>query len=221
VEANLRTTIALVDDHRIFREGLRSLLAQQPDIEVVAEAANAHEAYEVVRNSAPDVVVLDILLPGVSGILVAKELLRQDPKRRMIALSMLHDEQHVAQALDAGMLGYASKEQSMDEVVNGIRAVAQRHPYLAPGISRFVLEDYRRLRRGESGPGSPLATLTHREREIFDLTVSGMATAEIARQLYISKRTVETHRARILRKLNAHSATDLVRLAARLGLLPP
>jgi DNA-binding NarL/FixJ family response regulator len=217
----MATTVALVDDHKLFREGLRALLEDVKEIQVVAEAGNAHEAYEAVRGNSPDVVVLDVLLPGVNGILVARELLRQDPKRRMMALSMLRDEQHVAQALDAGMLGYASKEQSVDEVVEAIHAVAQRQPYLAPSISRFVLEDYRRLRRGESQPGTPLAALTHREREIFDLTVSGMATAEIARQLYISKRTVETHRARILRKLGAHSATDLVRLAAKLGLLPP
>jgi two-component system response regulator NreC len=217
----MATTVALVDDHRLFREGLRALLASQSDIKVVAEASDAREAYEIVRQTNPDVAVIDLLLPGVSGIQVARELMREDPKRRLMALSMVRDEQHVAQALDAGMIGYASKEQSMDEVLAAIRTVAQRQPYLAPGISRFVLDDYRRLRRGQSEGGAPLASLTHREREVFDLTVAGMATAEIARQLYISKRTVETHRARILRKLGAHSATDLVRFAARMGLLPP
>lgn len=219
-----QTTVALIDDHRLFREGLRSLLSTEPDLKVVAEASNAQEAYESVRATSPDVVVLDLMLPGVSGVLIARELLREDPQRKILALSMVNDEQYIAQALEAGVLGYASKEQATVEVVAAIRRVAQRLPYLAPGVSGAAIDDLRRRarsgREGHEGE-APLATLTRREREIFDLTVQGLATADIARQLLISKRTVETHRARILRKLKAHSATDLVRLAARLGLLPP
>jgi DNA-binding NarL/FixJ family response regulator len=175
-----------------------------------------------VRQTEPDVVVLDMLLPGTNGASVARELLRQNPMRKVIALSMVKDEQNVANALDAGVLGYAIKEQSAEDVVAAIRAVAQRQMYLAPSISRAVVEDVRRRPRPPipDAPAAPLAQLTHREREIFDLTIGGASTADIASQLFISKRTVETHRARILRKLNAHSATDLVRLAARLGLLP-
>lgn len=212
----MTTTVALVDDHKLFREGLRALLLSQPGFSVVGEATNAAEALQVVRQTEPDVVVLDMLLPGTGGAAVARELLRQNPTRKVIALSMVKDEQHVASALDAGVLGYASKEQSADDVVSAIRAVAQRQTYLAPGISRAVVDDARRPPHAEA---TPLAALTQREREVFDLTVAGIPTAGIARQLFISKRTVETHRARILRKLNAHSATDLVRLAAKLGLL--
>jgi two-component system NarL family response regulator/two-component system response regulator DegU len=219
-DVRMRTTVALVDDHKLFREGMRALLASQTDLQVVAEAGSAEEAVSAINASSPDVVILDLLLPGRSGMMLARELLRQEPKRRLMALSMLSDESDVAAALDAGFLGYASKEQSVDEVIAGIRAVAKRQPYLAPRFSQLVLDEYRRLRR-EKGEGStPLAALTQREREIFDLTVSGLNTAGIARQLFISKRTVETHRARILRKLNMHSASDLVRLAAKLGLLP-
>jgi DNA-binding NarL/FixJ family response regulator len=215
------TTVALIDDHKLFREGLRALLQSQPGFSVVGEATNAAEALQVVRQTEPDVVVLDMLLPGSNGASVARELLRQNPSRKVIALSMVKDEQHVANALDAGVLGYASKEQSAEDVVAAIKAVAQRQTYLAPGISRVVLEDVRRRPRTPAEVSTaPLAQLTQREREIFDLTVNGSSTADIASQLFISKRTVETHRARILRKLNAHSATDLVRLAARLGLLP-
>lgn len=212
------TTVALVDDHRLFRQGLRSLLSLQKDMQVVAEASNAREAYEAVERTAPEVVVLDVLLPGVTGIEVARELLRKNPQQRLLALSMVHDEPYVAQALDAGMLGYAVKEQSMDDVVEAIRSVAQRRQYLAPGISRSVFDDVRsQPRRTEV---ASLATLTAREREVFDLTVGGMASADVAKHLHISRRTVETHRARILHKLHARSATDLVRMAARWGVLP-
>jgi DNA-binding NarL/FixJ family response regulator len=214
----LLPTIALVDDHRLFREGLRALLESQPGFSVAGEAADGREARAMVRETRPDVVVLDVFLPGASGIQVARDLLRDDPQLKVIALSMVHDEQHVVEALDAGVLGYASKEQSAEEVISAILAVSQRQPYLAPFISRAALDEYRRTRQAAA---SPLDILTRREREVFDLTVAGGVTADIGRQLFISRRTVETHRARILRKLNAHSATDLVRLAARLGLLPP
>ena len=211
--------VALVDDHLLFREGLRAMLASAPDLRIVAEASNAQEALPAVRASQPEVVVLDVMLPGVSGIGVARELLREDPKRRVLALSMVADEAHVADALQAGVLGYACKSQSAAEVMEAIRTVARGETYLAPQVSGFVVSDYRRLRNGPEGARSPLATLTAREREIFELCIQGNPTAQIAKQLCISPRTVETHRGRILRKLNAHSAVDLVRLAARWGLL--
>ncbi len=212
--------LALIDDHLLFREGLRAMLANAPDLEIVAEAANAQEAIPAVRNTNPEVVVVDVMLPGMSGIAIARELLRENPNRRVLALSMVADEAHVADALQAGVLGYACKAQSAAEVVDAIRTVARGETYLAPQVSGFVVSDYRRLRGGgDSATRLPIATLTAREREIFELCIQGMPTAEIARQLSISPRTVETHRGRILRKLNAHSAVDLVRLAARWGLL--
>jgi len=195
------------------------MLATAPDLHVVAEASNAQEALPAVRASHPEVVVLDVMLPGVSGIGIARELLREDPGRRVLALSMVADEAHVADALQAGVLGYACKSQSAAEVMDAIRTVARGETYLAPQVSGFVVSDYRRLRSGGEATRSPLASLTAREREIFEFCIQGNPTAQIARQLGISPRTVETHRGRILRKLNAHSAVDLVRLAARWGLL--
>src|SRR5712692_6736910 len=156
----MSTTVALVDDHKLFREGLRALLQSQPGFTVVAEATNANEAIQAVRETEPDVVVLDMLLPGSNGASVARELLRQNPARKVIALSMVKDEQHVANALDAGMLGYASKEQSAEDVLAAIRTVAQRQTYLAPGISRAVLDDVRRRSRSPQGDAAPLAQLT-------------------------------------------------------------
>ncbi len=194
----MRTTIALVDDHRLFCEGFGSIIETCPDLQLVVQANDAAAALGPIAEARPDVVIVDLALPGMSGIGLARELLRHDPKQRIMALTMFRDQQRVGQALDAGLLGYATKDQSAVEVIAAIRAVARRQHYLAPGLSR--------PRNGE--------------REVFDLTVAGRSTAAMASQLTISKRTIETHRSRILRKLGAHSATDLVRLAARLGLLP-
>ena len=211
-------TLGIVDDHRLFREGLISVLSGEPDFKLAGEAGNAHDALNLFSTDLPDVLLLDIALPGTSGIACARELLRRDPHARILALSMMVDEEHVAQALEAGILGYAAKDQSSAELFQAIRTVAQGKGYLSPLVSRTVIEDYMRLRRGGQPPG-PLATLTAREREIFDLTVVGHSTQRIARELFISPRTVETHRGRIMRKLNVHSAAGLVRYAALHGLL--
>jgi len=144
--------------------------------------------------------------------------MRRRPETKILALSMYTDNERVAQAFEAGILGYATKTQPPAEVVRAIRQVAQGQRYLAPNFSSAVVDDYRRQRH-EGTPDMPLRALTNREREIFDLTVRGGSNEGIATQLGISRRTVETHRSRILRKLHAHNAMDLVRLAAQLGIL--
>src|ERR1700732_3433947 len=149
--------VALVDDHLLFREGLPAMLASAKDMEIVAEPSNAQQALPAVRASQPEVVVLDVMLPGISGIGVARELLRDDPNRRVLALSMVADEAHVADALQAGVLGYACKSQSAAEVMDAIRTVARGETYLAPQVSGFVVSDYRRLRNGGGGGRSPPA----------------------------------------------------------------
>jgi DNA-binding NarL/FixJ family response regulator len=211
--------LALVDDHRLFREGMRALLSTQSDFQLVGEASQAQDAYALVDHAQPDVLLLDVSLPLASGVSVAREVLRRQPHQRILALSMFADEEHVAQALEVGVLGYASKDLSAAELFSAIRSVGQGQAYLGPGISRVLLEEYMRMRRTGRGPDTPLRGLTQREREIFDLAVRGLSNQDIASQLCISKRTVETHRGRIMRKLHVHSATDLVRLAARHGLL--
>jgi two-component system response regulator NreC len=211
--------LAIVDDHRLFREGVRALLSTQPDFQVVGEASQAQDAYALVDHAQPDVLILDLSLPLASGVSVAREVLRRQPHQHILALSMFADEEHVAQALEVGVLGYASKDLSAGELFSAIRAVGHGQAYLGPGISRVVLEEYMRMRRTGRTPETPLRGLTQREREIFDLAVRGLSNQDIASQLCISKRTVETHRGRIMRKLHVHSATDLVRLAARHGLL--
>ncbi len=215
------TRVLLVDDHRLFREALRRLLDTTPDIHVVAEADSLTAALTLVRRMDPDVVVLDLLMPGIEGPTVVRELLRQNPDRKVLVLSMLKDARSVAEALDAGAIGFASKEQSVEEVVDAIRLVARGEQCIPPDISRAVLDELRWRPAAAGGGESPLAKLTNRERVIFDLTIRAMTSSAIARELLISRRTVETHRARIMRKFGAHSVVELVRAAARLGVLHP
>lgn len=215
----MQTTAALVDDHPIFREGLKLLFELHGYPRVVGEASTANAAYELVSATHPDVVVLDLVFPeGASGIAVAQELLQRNPGQRILFLSMVKDEAQVAGALEAGALGYATKDQTAEDLLNAVRAVASGHTYLGSTLRPEKVEEHRRLLRSEPRLGQ-LSSLTVRERQVFDLTVAGLTARDVGDKLSISARTVETHRARILRKLGAHSASDLVRLAARAGLL--
>jgi two-component system, NarL family, response regulator NreC len=205
--------VALIDDHPVYREGLRAVLASQ-DVEVVAEAGDAQEGYKAVEAAHPDLVLLDVALPGPDGISAARELLRRDPARRLLMVSMRMEEHVVADAMAAGALGYAGKDQPVPELLYAVRTVAEGRTYLPPRFSLQGIEA--RMRRGRSGP---LGILSAREREVFDLLVQGLTNEQVSAQLGISRRTVETHRGRILRKLKVHSAVELIRLAARHGLL--
>jgi DNA-binding NarL/FixJ family response regulator len=212
-------TLALVDDHVLFRNGVRALLASQPDLEVVGEAGDARTAYAVVDETSPDVVLLDVNLPGASGLSVARELIRRQPRRKILFVSMYVTEDVVAQGIASGALGYVGKDQEASELVSAIRAVGRGHSYLSPRVSRAFVDDYMRLRRGGSPDEGPLGLLSTREREVFQLLLSGLTNDGIAKQLSISRRTVETHRTKVLRKLNVHSLAELFRFAARHGLI--
>lgn len=211
--------IAVVDDHRLFREGICSILAAAPDLEIVAAVGRAHQAYSAVERTPVDVVLLDYVLPEVKGPTVAREILRRRAGVRILMLSMYDDKERVAQALDAGALGYASKDQSPEELIAAIRTVAGGEQYLAPSISRPDVEDCLRSSGHGARPVTPLAALTRREQDVFELTVKGLSNQKIAQHLGISRRTVETHRARVLHKLHVHSAAELAHFAARHGLL--
>lgn len=212
-------TVALIDDHVLFRDALRGLLTNQNDLEVVAEASEAGEAYACIEATKPDVVLMDVGLPGVSGIAACREILRRDPHRRILMLTMHSEEEFVAQAMSAGATGYALKHQPANQVIEAVREVARGQPYLCPRISRFILDDHLRLRRGEPSAAGPCDGLSPREKEIFDLLVRGFTNESIAGQLCISPKTVETHRAHILRKLRVHSMVELIRFAARHSLI--
>jgi two-component system response regulator NreC len=218
-EAGVTLRLVLVDDHQLFREGFAVLLQREPDLTVVGEAADARAAYEVVEATLPDVVLVDVGLPGVNGIAVVRELVRRERQRKVLVLTMHAEEEFVAQALAAGAAGYALKHQPHREVFDAIREVAGDKVYLSPRISRIVVDDYLRMQRGERAQSGPLACLSPREREVFDMLVRGYTNDGVGSHLAISVKTVETHRAHILKKLRLHSIAELIRFAARHNLV--
>jgi len=211
--------LVLVDDHLLFRAALRVLLSNEAGFEIAGEAADAREAYRVIESVKPDVVLLDITLPGVNGVSITRELTRRDPRCKILVLSQHSSEDFVAQALSAGAIGYALKHQTPREIVDAIRAVGHGDHYLCPRLQRGAIEELLRLKQRGRGADGPCDALSVREREIFDLLVRGYSNGDIGAQLCISVKTVETHRAHVLKKLGAHSMVDLLRFAARHGLL--
>jgi DNA-binding NarL/FixJ family response regulator len=209
------TRIVLVDDHRLFRDGLRAILATHPGLTVVGEAETAREAYQRIQEVEHDLVILDLTLPGSNGIALLRDLNRLHAHRPVLVLTMHQHADIVSDALSAGATGYALKLQSEADLIKAIETTARGERYLAPQIAAVAAEMTKRPKRG----AGVLAVLSSREREIFDLLIRGGTNADVARQLFISVKTVETHRTRIMRKLGVHSIGELIRLAARHGLL--
>lgn len=206
--------LALIDDHNVFREALRTLLETHPGLRVVGEADDARRGYSIVDETKPDVVLLDILLPGTDGVAAAREILRRQPGTRVLILSAYAHHDRVREALAAGISGWAGKDQSAQELLDAIRSVAAGKIYIAPRLEAALAGS-----NGSVAAGQPLQPLSPREREIFDLIIRGFSNEAIAKELSISAKTVETHRAHINKKLEVHSTADLVRYAARHGLL--
>lgn len=210
-------TFLLVETEPIFRMGLHALLDPESDFRVIGETGDATRACELAATLQPQVITLDVALGGQSGLTVAREIRRTAPASKILVLTSHLSEQYVVEALSAGVRGYVGKDQPPAEVLRALRIVAQGQTYLAPTISHYVLDQYVRMNR--AGSSGPLLILTPRERDVFELTVRGTPAREIAARLAISQRTVDTHRTRVLRKLELHSTADMVRFAARLGLL--
>ncbi len=215
-----RRTAALIDDHPVFREGLKLLFEFHGGPRVVGEASDARSASHVVSSTKPDVVLLDMVFPETNGISILRQLLDQRPDQRVLVLSMVKDEARVAHALEAGARGYATKDQTAGDLVDAVRTVLEGRLYLGSTLRPDKIEEQRQMLRASGSTPPDLGALTAREREIFHLTVAGDTARAIGEKLRISARTVETHRARILRKFNVHSAAELVRIAARAGVLP-
>lgn len=215
----MTVTILLADDHRIFRDGLHPLLAAQPDFAVVAEADDGLEALRLARELEPSVAVLDISMPGLSGIEVARQLARDTPGVRTIILSMHSDRRFVLEALRAGARGYLLKDTGFAELAAAIRAVCAGRIHLGADIGEQVIRDYLNL-ADDTEPGGALAVLSGREREVLQLLAEGLATKEIADRLHLSGKTVESHRKAVMDKLGIRSIAELTKLAIREGLTP-
>jgi two-component system response regulator NreC len=210
-------TLFLADDYQMVRQGLRALLQAVDDFRIVGEAADGPQTVRLVSRLQPDVLILDLLLPGLDGLEVTRRLARRSPRIRVLILSVHSQEAYTIEALRAGALGYVSKKASAEELVEAIRTVAVGQRYLSPPLAEHVLLAY--LQKAEGKPLDPYQTLTAREREILQLTVEGNSGLEISQRLFISRRTVETHRTNLMRKLGVRNQKDLVRYAVQKGIV--
>ena len=205
--------ILLADDHALVRQGFRMILASQPDMQIVGEAGDGREAVELGEQFHPDVVVMDVTMPGLNGIEATRRLVASNPRIRILALSMHKDSVYVREILRAGARGYLLKDSVDADLLAAVRAVAKGEGYLSPGVSESVLTDYRQH------VTDPLDLLTTREREVLQMIAEGKTNKEIATALALSVYTVEAHRGRTMEKLNLHSTGELVRFALRNGLI--
>ncbi|PYS97336.1 MAG: DNA-binding response regulator [Acidobacteria bacterium] len=206
--------VLLADDHHIVREGLKSLLEKE-GFRVVGEAADGREAVRLAGTSHPDVAVLDLSMPSMNGLDAAREIIRSEPKTKAILLTVHTEDPYVLEALRAGVTGYVLKSQAPADLVQAIRETSRGSIYLSPGVSRIVVDAY----RGKTDlPSDPL---TPREREVLQLVAEGKSTKEVAGILGVSVKTAESHRSRIMEKLDIHETATLVRYAIRRGLIQP
>lgn len=213
-----KVKVLIADDHAIVREGVRMILDKEQDIDVVGEAGHGEQALEMAAKLRPHVVVMDISMPGMGGIEATQRLRAQYPHIHVLVLTMHEDESYVFQLLRAGASGYVLKRAAAQDLVQAVRAAAKGEAFLYPSVARKVVEDY--LRRVESGEEKDRYDgLTTREKEILTHIAQGLSNQHIAEKLYISIKTVQTHRAHILEKLGLHDRTELVRYAIRKGLI--
>lgn len=206
--------VILADDHAIFRQGLRALLQNEREMEIVAESSTGHGTVQLVEQHRPDVVVMDIGMPDMNGLQATTLIHSRFPDARVLILSMSGDEETVEQAIDAGISGYLVKDTVADELISAIREIHRGNAYFSPSISRILLEQKRNAPRARSDDG-----LTQREIQILQFVADGRTTKEIAHFLGISSKTVDNHRQQIMTKLNIHDMVSLTRYALSKGLV--
>lgn len=213
-----RLRILLADDHTVVRQGLRKVLEERPEWEVVAEAGDGREAVRQAELHKPDVAILDVAMPLLNGIEATRQINRRAPTTRILVLSMHADEAYVTQILQAGATGYLLKDSADVDLIQAVSAVSQGKSFFSPAIARVMLDDYVR-QRGDKGAVDRYESLSEREREIFQLVAEAKTNKEIAALLNVSPSTVETHRAHIMEKLDLHSAAEIVLYAVRRGVI--
>ncbi|WP_413774913.1 response regulator [Actinocorallia sp. A-T 12471] len=220
VETTVETTrILLADDHALVRQGLRMILDSEPDLAVVAEAADGAEAVEAAASGQVDLAVLDIAMPRMTGLQAAREISRRAPQVRILMLSMYDNEQYFFEALKSGASGYVLKSAADQDLLDACRAAMRGQPFLYPGAMTALIRDY--LQREKQGERLPDSILTPREEEVVKLIAEGNSTKEIAETLFISVKTVDRHRSNILAKLGMRDRLELTRYAIRAGLVEP
>ena len=210
--------ILLADDHTIVRQGLKKMLEERPDWEVVAEAGDGREAVRQAEQHKPDVAIVDVAMPLLNGIETTRQIVKRSPGTRVLVLSMHADDAYVIQILQAGATGYLLKDSADVDLIQAVQAVSRGTSFFSPAIARLMLDDYVR-QLADKGVTDRYESLSEREREIFQLIAEGKANKEIAVILSISPSTVETHRARIMEKLDLHSAAEIVLYAVRRGVI--
>lgn len=210
-------TIVLADDHRIVRQGLHALLKAEPDFNVIGEADDGLEALELVKKLNPDVAVLDLMMPGLSGLEVARQITKQASRTKTVILSMYDDEGFVLEALANGVSAYVLKDMGSSDLIHAVREVRNGHRYLSAPLSDRAIEVYEQMTK--AGTLDKYETLTTREREVLHLSAEGRTNNEIAERLGISVRTAETHRSNVMHKLGVHTQADLTRYAIKRGII--
>jgi DNA-binding NarL/FixJ family response regulator len=210
--------VLLADDHVVIRGGLRALLQQQPDFQIVGEASDGREAVSLAESTKPDVIVMDVSMPNLNGTEAARQIVAKQPDVAIVMLSMHSDESYVLRALKAGARGYLLKEAAENDLLQAIRAVQQGKAFFSPAVSRVLVEDYVRQLQDKDIEDS-YELLTAREREILQLIAEGKSNKDVANMLNLSVYTVETHRGNIITKLNLHSVAELILYAVRKGII--
>jgi DNA-binding NarL/FixJ family response regulator len=213
----MQTTILVADDHQIVRQGLKRLLSKRGDFNIVAEAADGEQAVEMAGRQRPDVVLMDISMPRLSGIDATRRIVA-DGHTKVLALSMHDTQSYVEEALRAGATGYVHKNASAEDLFSAIDAVRAGESYLSPTVTQQVVDA---IARPGDRPSSAISALTQREREVLKLIADGLSSKEIAGQLGVSLKTIESHRANLMDKLDIHKVSGLVRFAVRSGLVAP
>jgi two-component system, NarL family, response regulator NreC len=222
--------LMLVDDHEVVRVGLRTFLETQPDFETVGEAGTGEAGVDTALKTHPDVILMDITMPGMDGMEATRRLHSLCPDCRVLALTVHDDKQYFMQMLAAGASGYITKQAAADELVEAIHTIAEGNVYLQPALARWLLEDYQRLAHDGNPAGAAitgpeearvvgLSVLSQRERQVLEMVAHGDTNQEIGRQLNLSHKTIARHRERIMKKLNIHSRTELIKFAIRTGLV--
>jgi DNA-binding NarL/FixJ family response regulator len=212
----MKIRIILADDHKIVRDGLRSLIEKEDDMEVVAEANDGRTAVRLAVKLSPDLVLMDIAMPGLNGVEATRQIIASAQQCKVIALSMHADMRYVMEMLKAGASGYLLKDSAFEELAGAIRTVLNNKTYLCPTVSEMVVGDY--VQQLHKGDGSVFSTLSAREREVLQLLAEGNSTAQIADRMHLSVKTIETHRLHIMEKLNIHNVAELTKYAIREGL---